>query len=82
MPEEPETLEEDEDGPDIQPAVAKSWKSEPTVFEYTQKDVILYNLGIGAGPMKEPCELKYIYENHEDFMVKYSIIFKLLSYFG
>ena len=31
--------------------------------------MILYNLGVGSGPAKDTCELRYIYENHEDFMV-------------
>ena len=53
----------------INPAKAQAWRSEESVLEYTSKDTILYALGIGAGPNKDPCELKYIYENHEDFMV-------------
>ena len=70
MPEGPDVTEEVEDeDADIIPAKAKAHVSAPTVWEYTHKDVILYGLGVGAGPAKEPCELKYIYENHEDFMV-------------
>lgn len=53
----------------INPALAQKWRSEPSELEYTHKDTILYALGVGAGTGKEPCELKYIYENHEDFMV-------------
>lgn len=66
MPEE-EAAEIDDDA-DIVPSKAKAWVSQPRDFSYSHKDVILYNLGIGAGPQKEPCELRYIYENHEDFM--------------
>ena len=58
----------------INPALAQKWRSEPSELEYTHKDTILYALGIGAGPNKEPCELKYIYENHEDFMVMFLLI--------
>merc|ERR1711962_90190 len=70
MPDEPETpaAADDDDDADIKPALAKAWRSEESILEYTHRDIILYNLGIGAGPTKEPCELKYIYENHEDFM--------------
>jgi len=65
-PAEPEPVVEDEGG--INPKLAQAWKSEPSELEYSHKDTILYALGVGAGPNKEPCELKYIYENHEDFM--------------
>jgi len=71
MPEGPaaaSTADDDEDEGGINPAKAQKWVSEPSEYEYTHNDTILYNLGIGAGPNKEPCELKYIYENHEDFM--------------
>ena len=61
----------------INPAKAQAWRSEESILEYTSKDTILYALGIGAGPNKDPCELKYIYENHEDFMVSLKVIHKL-----
>ena len=61
----------------INPAKAQAWRSEESILEYTSKDTILYALGIGAGPNKDPCELKYIYENHEDFMVSLKVIQKL-----
>jgi len=34
-------------------------KTEPVVFEYTWKDVVLYNIGVGAGEK----DLAFIYEN-------------------
>ncbi len=34
---------------------------DPLSFEYAKKDVILYNLGVGAG--RSPQDLKYVYEN-------------------
>ena len=37
--------------------------SDPSEFTYTERDVILYNLGIGA----EAKELKWVYENADDF---------------
>lgn len=37
--------------------------SEVGVYSYDDKKIILYNLGIGAGAK----DLKYTYENHEDF---------------
>ena len=65
---EEEAVEEEDDGK-INPEKAKKWVSGKTEWEYSHKDVILYNLGVGSGPMKDTCELRYIYENHEDFMV-------------
>ena len=73
MPDGEEAAEEENDA-DIVPSKAKAWVSQPRDFTYTHKDVILYNLGIGAGPQKDPCELRYIYENHEDFMVSKIIV--------
>ena len=64
----------------INPAKAQAWRSEESILEYTSKDTILYALGIGAGPNKDPCELKYIYENHEDFMVSLEIIHNLVCF--
>ncbi|KAF2636802.1 peroxisomal multifunctional enzyme type 2 [Massarina eburnea CBS 473.64] len=44
---------------------AKAAKAEGTPFEYEEKDVILYNLGIGA----KRTDLPYVYENHDNFQV-------------
>lgn len=35
-------------------------------FEFSGKDLILYALGVGAS-VKNPSELKFLYENHIDF---------------
>lgn len=35
-------------------------------FEFGSKDLILYALGVGAS-VKNPTELKFLYENHADF---------------
>lgn len=40
-------------------------KSEGTPFEYTERDVILYNLGIGA----KRTDLPFVYEGDENFQV-------------
>ena len=42
---------------------AKREKSDPTEFSYTERDVILYNLGVGA----TESELQWTYEGHENF---------------
>ncbi|XP_044265364.1 peroxisomal multifunctional enzyme type 2-like isoform X1 [Tribolium madens] len=39
---------------------------EVDVYNFTQKDIILYALGVGAS-LKNPTELKFLYENDEDF---------------
>ena len=44
-------------------AEAKMEPQEPIEFSYTERDVILYNLGVGATEQ----ELQWTYENHEDF---------------
>ena len=44
-------------------AEAKKEPQEPVEFSFTERDVILYNLGIGATEQ----ELQWTYENHEDF---------------
>ncbi|PIL29783.1 hypothetical protein GSI_07988 [Ganoderma sinense ZZ0214-1] len=44
-------------------AQAKKEPQEPVEYTYTERDVILYNLGIGATEQ----ELQWTYENHEDF---------------
>ncbi|OTB20019.1 hypothetical protein K445DRAFT_313813 [Daldinia sp. EC12] len=40
-------------------------KSEPTEFTYTERDSLLYNLGVGA----KRTELQYVFEGHENFQV-------------
>ncbi|CEH17326.1 multifunctional beta-oxidation protein [Ceraceosorus bombacis] len=44
-------------------AEAKKAKPEPSEFSYTERDVILYALGVGAGAK----ELPYVYEGDDDF---------------
>ncbi|OJT15201.1 Peroxisomal hydratase-dehydrogenase-epimerase [Trametes pubescens] len=44
-------------------AAAKKDVDEPTEYSYTERDVVLYNLGVGA----RETELQWTYENHEDF---------------
>jgi multifunctional beta-oxidation protein len=44
---------------------AKSYLPEPTEFEYTERDVLLYNLGVGA----KADELQWTYENSDGFQV-------------
>ncbi|KAI2635080.1 hypothetical protein GGS21DRAFT_516754 [Xylaria nigripes] len=44
---------------------AKRAEAEPTEFTYTDRDVMLYNLGVGA----KRHELPYVFEGHEDFQV-------------
>lgn len=46
-------------------AKAKTAKSKATEFSYDEKDVILYNLGIGA----KRTELPFVYENNDNFQV-------------
>ncbi|KAM7191062.1 peroxisomal hydratase [Naviculisporaceae sp. PSN 640] len=48
-------------------AIQKAIKAQPkdTEFKYTERDVMLYNLGIGA----KRTDLKYIFEGAEDFQV-------------
>ncbi|KAF8604539.1 multifunctional beta-oxidation protein [Ceratobasidium sp. AG-I] len=50
-----------EDPPTI--VAAKREKSEPVEFDFTERDVILYNLGIGATEK----ELQWTFEGHENF---------------
>ena len=42
---------------------AKKESHELTEYEYTERDVILYNLGVGA----QATELQWTYENHDSF---------------
>ncbi|KAF2113359.1 hypothetical protein BDV96DRAFT_496440 [Lophiotrema nucula] len=44
---------------------AKAAKAEGTPFEYDEKDVILYNLGVGA----KRTDLPFVYENNDNFQV-------------
>ncbi|KAI1913439.1 bifunctional hydroxyacyl-CoA dehydrogenase/enoyl-CoA hydratase fox2 [Ophidiomyces ophidiicola] len=44
-------------------AAAKEMKAEGTAFDYTDRDVILYNLSLGA----KRTHLPLVYENHEGF---------------
>lgn len=46
-------------------AKAQSAKSPETEFTYTDRDSMLYNLGVGA----KRTDLAYIFEGHEDFQV-------------
>lgn len=46
-------------------AAAKKEVPEALEYSFTEKDCILYNLGIGATEK----QLKYVYEGHEDFQV-------------
>ncbi len=41
-------------------------------FSYTPKDIILYALGVGAGP--DPDDLKYVYENGLEVLPTYGVI--------
>ncbi|CRG91247.1 hypothetical protein PISL3812_08295 [Talaromyces islandicus] len=42
---------------------AKGLKAEETAFDYTDRDVILYNISLGA----KRTDLPFVYENNEDF---------------
>ncbi|KAF2733006.1 multifunctional beta-oxidation protein-like protein [Polyplosphaeria fusca] len=44
---------------------AKNAKADGTPFEYDERDVILYNLGVGA----KRTDLPFVYENHDNFQV-------------
>uniref|UniRef100_A0A0K0EMC1 MaoC-like domain-containing protein n=1 Tax=Strongyloides stercoralis TaxID=6248 RepID=A0A0K0EMC1_STRER len=48
----------------MDPSLAKKHTGEPVNFSYNSRDAIIYALGIGATTVDD---LKYIYENHEDF---------------
>jgi multifunctional beta-oxidation protein len=58
-----DTYEDPEDTPEIKEA--KRNPAEPEEFTYTERDVLLYNLGIGA----KADELQWVYENAEGFQV-------------
>ncbi|ROT38722.1 short chain dehydrogenase [Sodiomyces alkalinus F11] len=57
----------DHDGANYLAAIDAAIKAEPkpTEFVYTDRDVMLYNLGIGA----KRTELKYVFEGADDFQV-------------
>ena len=55
---------------------AKNSQSEGTKFTYDEKDVILYNLGIGA----KRSELPFVYENSDSFQALPT--FGVVPYFG
>lgn len=55
---------------------AKQSQSEGTKFTYDEKDVILYNLGIGA----KSTELPFVYENSDSFQALPT--FGVVPYFG
>lgn len=46
---------------------AKSNLPEPTEFNYSERDVLLYNLGVGA----KADELQWVYENSDAFEVSF-----------
>lgn len=50
----------------MDPSLATKHKGEPVEFSYDSRDAIIYALGIGATTTSD---LKFIYENHEDFQV-------------
>ena len=55
---------------------AKQMESDGTVFEYDERDVILYNLGIGA----KRTDLPFVYENSDSFQALPT--FGVVPYFG
>ncbi len=55
---------------------AKALQSEGSKFQYDDKDVILYNLGVGA----KRSELPFVYEGSEDFQALPT--FGVVPYFG
>lgn len=52
-----------EDSPLVKQAKQSLSDSEPTEYTYTERDIILYNLGIGATEK----ELQWTYEGHDSF---------------
>ena len=55
---------------------AKQMESDGTIFEYDDRDVILYNLGIGA----KRTDLSFVYENSDSFQALPT--FGVVPYFG
>lgn len=66
--EEKGQYEDSEDTEDIK--AAKRAKGETTEVTYTERDVMLYNLGIGA----KADELQWVYENSDDFAVSKKLV--------
>jgi multifunctional beta-oxidation protein len=64
-----EDFVDDEDPEPIK--AAKRAKVEPDEYKFTERDVILYNLGIGATVK----ELKWTYENADGFCVSFFAAF-------
>jgi len=60
-----ESYDDAEDTPEIKAAKAK--QLDPDDFTYTERDVMLYNLGVGA----KADELHLTYENAEGFAVSH-----------
>lgn len=58
-----ESYEDAEDTPEIK--AAKKKQLDPDDFTYTERDVMLYNLGVGA----KADELHWTYENSDSFAV-------------
>lgn len=64
-----ESASDDSDSPYADPedadivAAAKKDVDAPSEYSYTERDVVLYNLGVGA----RETELQWTYENHEAF---------------
>ena len=55
--------------PDINLIKAKKWIFEEKIFQYSQKDILLYNISVGAGHDEQKKELQYIFEQNENFKV-------------
>jgi len=49
-------------------AAAKAFRPAPTTFTYTERDIILYALGVGCS-VAQPDYLKFLFELSEDFCV-------------
>jgi multifunctional beta-oxidation protein len=60
---ENESYEDAEDTPEIK--AAKQKQLDPDDFTYSERDIMLYNLGVGA----KADELHWTYENSEAFAV-------------
>jgi hypothetical protein len=59
---------DDEDTKEVKEA--KTNLPEPTEFSYAERDVLLYNLGVGA----KADELQWVYENSDNFQVCSTLI--------
>ena len=59
----------------IDPSKALGHEFEPAAGSYTQDDVILYHLGIGAGdPPTDPNELEYTYEKQLKVLPSFGVV--------